>query len=82
MKSKTLTKTKKLNEAREKRLKEDFSPKEEKQNLWEKPYKYVGRRFIDLRYVCLQLAAGCKMCKTEISLTHHEDETVIGLASI
>ena len=30
------TKTEKLNEARKKRLKEDFSPREEKQNLWEK----------------------------------------------
>ena len=36
MKRKTLTKTRKLNEAREKRLKEDLSPREEKQNLWEK----------------------------------------------
>ena len=36
MKRKALTKTEKLNEAREKRLKEDLSPREEKQNLWEK----------------------------------------------
>ena len=36
MKRKTLTKTEKLNEAREKRLKENLSPREEKQNLWEK----------------------------------------------
>ena len=35
IKSKTLTKTEKLNEAREKWLKEDLSLREEKQNLWE-----------------------------------------------
>ena len=35
MKKKTLTKTEKLNEAREKRLKEHLSPREEKQNLLE-----------------------------------------------
>ena len=33
---KTLTKAEMLNEAREKRLKGDLSPREEKQNLWEK----------------------------------------------
>ena len=48
-----------------------------------KMYKCVGRRFIDLSYVCQQLADGCKVCKTEISLTHYENETVIaGIVSI
>ena len=47
-----------------------------------KTYKYVGKRFIDLSYVCQQLEDGCKVCKTGISLAHYEDETVIGLASI
>ena len=47
-----------------------------------KTYKYVGRGFIDLSYVCQQLADGCKVCKTEISLAHYKDETVMGLASI
>ena len=42
----------------------------------------MGRRFIDLSYVCQQLAGGCKVSKTEISLAHDEDETVIGPACI
>ena len=82
MKRKTSTKTEKLNETREKRLKEHLRPREEKQNQWEKTYKYVERRFIDLSYVCQQLADGCKVCKTEISLTHYEDDTVTGLANM
>ena len=61
MKRKPLTKTRKLNEAEKKRLKEDLSPRQEKQNLWE-TYKYVAR-FIDLSYVFQQLADGCKVCK-------------------
>ena len=47
-----------------------------------KTYKYVERKFIDVSYVCQQLEDGCKVCKTEISLALHEDETVIGLAGI
>ena len=47
-----------------------------------KSYKYVGKEIIDLGYVCQQLADGCKLCKTEVSLAHYEDETVIGLDSI
>ena len=47
-----------------------------------KTYKYVGRRFIDLSYVCQQLADGRKVCKKERSLVHYEDETMIGLNSI
>ena len=82
MKRKTLTKTEKLNEGREKLVNDGLSPREEKQNLWEKTYEYVGRGLIDLSCVCQQLADGCKVCKTEISLAHYEDETVIGLASI
>ena len=50
MKRKTLTKTEKLDENREKQLKEDLSPREEKQNLWGKRNKYMGRKFIDLSY--------------------------------
>ena len=59
MKRKPLTKTRKLNEAEKKRLKEDLCPREEKQNLWE-TYKYVAR-FIDLSYVSSswQMAAKC-----------------------
>ena len=82
MKWKTLTKTKKLNEAREKRLKEDLSHREEKTGPVGKAYKYVEKRFIDLSYVCHQLADGRKVCKKEISLAHYEDETVIGLISM
>ena len=80
MKWKTLTKTEKLNEAREKRLKEDLSPRGKTEPVG-KTYKYVGllgRRFIDLNYVCQQLEDGCKV-KKEISLAYYEDETVIGL---
>ena len=47
-----------------------------------KTYKHVGKRFIDLCYVCQQLADGCTVCKTEISLACYEDETVICLAII
>ena len=82
MKRKTLTKTEKLNEDREERLKDDLSPREEKQSLWQKMYKYVGKRFIDVSYVCQQLEDGCKVCKTEKPLTRYEDETVICLARI
>ena len=39
-----------------------------------KTYKYVGKRFIDLSYVCQQLEDGCKVCKTGISLAHYEDD--------
>ena len=60
---------------------EDLSPRQEKQPVGE-TYKYVGRRFIDLSYVCQQLADGCKVCEKEISLAHYEDDTVTGLASI
>ena len=67
MKRKPLTKTRKLNEAGKKRLKEDLSPREEKQNLWEL-YKYVAR-FIDLSYVFQQLADGCKVCKKKRNIT-------------
>ena len=81
MKRKTSTKTERLNEAREKRLKEDLSPREENRTCG-KTYKYVERRFINLSYACQQLADGCEVCKTAISLVHYEDDTVIGLASI
>ena len=69
MKRKTL-RTEKLDEAREKRLKEDLSPREE--NFWG---KLINTWEKDLSYVCHQLADGCKECKTEISLAHYEDET-------
>ena len=59
-----------------------FEPQRGKTELVGKTYKYVGRRFIDLIYVCQQLAAGCKVCKKEISLAHYEDETVIGHISM
>ena len=79
MKRKTLT-TEKLNEAREKRLKEDMSPREEKQSLWEKRINTWEEDL--LIYVCQQLADGCKVYKKEISLAHYEDETVMDLDSI
>ena len=44
--------------------------------------KTYGRRFIDPSYVCQQLADGCTVYETEVSLAHYEDETVKGLASI
>ena len=72
---------KKCDEATEKRLKEDLSPRKEKLKPVGKTYKHVGKWFIDLRYVCQQLANDCKVHKKEISLAHYEDETVIGLAS-
>ena len=43
MKRKTLTKIEKLNEARDKRLKEDLCSREEKQNLWEKRINTWGK---------------------------------------
>ena len=76
-----LDKTEKLNEAREKRLKEDLSPRGNTEPVG-KTYEYVGRKFIDLSHVCQQLADGCKVCKKEISLAHYKDETVIGLIII
>ena len=82
MKRRNLTKTEKLNEDREERFKEDLSSREKKTEPVGKSYKYVGRRFIDLSCVCQQLADGCKVCKTEISPVHYEDETVTGLAGI
>ena len=62
-------------------IKGRFEPQRGKTEPVGKTIKYVGRRFIDLSYVCQQLADCCKVCKKEISLTH-EEETVIGLASI
>ena len=82
MKRKTSKKTEKLDEDKQTRLKEDLSPREKRQNLWENRMNTWKRRFIDLSYVCQQLADGCKLCKTEISLAHYEDETMIGLDSI
>ena len=82
MKRKTFTKTEKLYEARGETIKRRFEPQRGKTEPVGKSYKYVGRRFIYLSYVCQQLADDCKVYKTEISLTHYEDETVIGLASI
>ena len=63
-------------------IKGRFEPQRGKTKPVRKTYKYLGRRFIDLSYVCQQLADGCKMCKKEIALAHYEDEAVVGLASI
>ena len=63
-------------------IKGRFEPQRGKNRTCGKMYKYVGRRFIDLSYVCQQQTDSCKVCKTEISLAHYEDENVIGLASI
>ena len=61
----------KANEAREKRSKEDLSPREEKQNLWE---KHINMWEEDLLiWAIWQMAAKC--VKKEVSLVHYEDET-------
>ena len=58
-------------------IKERFEPQRGKTEPVGKTFKYVERRFIDLSYVCQQLADGCKVCKTEISLAHYEDEAFL-----
>ena len=67
MNRKTLTKTEILNEAREKRLKEDLSPKRKNRSCG-KTYKYVGRRFIDLSYVskCVKKKYHWPIMKTKL----------------
>ena len=43
---------------------------------------FKGCNIVDLGFVCQQLVEGCKACKSTLSLTQCQGESVIGLASI